>query len=278
MKRNICSVLDVKIDNVTKFEALEKFDELLNQKTRSIITTPNAEFIIFAQKDPEFMKIINDESKLNLADGYGVLWSAKFLSLKLPNEKILRIPLAILIWIFTLIFLPIFVRVKKQPLSTKISGSDFIWDIARFAAKNNHRLFLLGGAPTIAERTALKLQTDILDLRVGGVHSGRAENYEEIIQAVNKSRSDILLVAFGCPKQEKWLSQHLGKTCCKIGIGLGGSFDFIVGIQKRAPIWVQNIGFEWLHRLINNPSRIKRQMAVPKLAWLTLVNKISSTD
>lgn len=276
MKRNIYPVLGVKVDDITREGATLKLGELMELKSPSIICTPNVEFIVNAQTDEVLKKILNDESKLNLADGYGVLWSAKYLSLKLPKQKWLKIPLAVITWIFSLIFLPLFVRLKKEPLSEKISGSDFIWDIAKFAAKNNHKLFLLGAAPTIAERTALKLQTDILGLRVGGVHSGRAEEYESIIEAINKSRADILLVAFGAPKQEKWLSTHLKKTCCKIGIGLGGSFDFIAGIQTRAPRWVQNIGFEWLYRLAKDPGRIKRQSAVPKMMWLTLIEKIKS--
>jgi N-acetylglucosaminyldiphosphoundecaprenol N-acetyl-beta-D-mannosaminyltransferase len=276
MKRNIYPVLGVKVDNITKAGATLKLGELMELKSPSIICTPNVEFIVNAQTDEVLKKILNDESKLNLADGYGVLWSAKYLSIKLPKQKWLKIPLAIIIWVFSLIFLPLFVRLKKEPLSEKISGSDFIWDIAAFAAKNNHKLFLLGAAPTIAERTALRLQTDILGLKVGGVHSGRAEEYESIIEAINKSRADILLVAFGAPKQEKWLSTHLKKTCCKIGIGLGGSFDFIAGTQTRAPRWVQNIGFEWLYRLIKEPSRLKRQSAVPKMMWLTLLEKIKN--
>lgn len=278
MKRNICTVLDVKVDDITKTDAQEKLGELIERKGHSIICTPNVEFIVNAQSDEVLKKILNNESRLNLPDGYGVLWAAKYLSIKLPKERIVRIPLAILLWIFTLILLPLFVRLKKQPLTEKISGSDYIWDVARYAAQHNHKLFLLGGAPTIAERTALKLQTDILNLKVGGVHSGRADEFEQIIESVNKSRSDILLVAFGAPKQEKWLSEHLKKTCCKIGIGLGGSFDFIAGTQKRAPRWIQNIGLEWLDRLTKDPGRLKRQTAIPKLIWLTLITKIKSAD
>ncbi len=278
MRRNTCSVLGVKVDDISKVDAKEKLAELIERKGHSIICTPNVEFVVNAQTDEVLKKILNDESKLNLPDGYGVLWAAKYLSIKLPKQKVLRVPLATMIWLVSLISLPLFVRLKKQPLREKISGSDFIWDIARFAAENNHKLFLLGGAPTIAERTALKLQTDIFNLKVGGVHSGRADEFEKIIEAVNKSRSDILLVAFGSPKQEKWLSDHLKKTCCKIGIGLGGSFDFIAGTQKRAPRWMQNIGLEWLDRLIKDPSRIKRQAAIPKLIWLTLIFKIKYSD
>jgi N-acetylglucosaminyldiphosphoundecaprenol N-acetyl-beta-D-mannosaminyltransferase len=274
MKRDFFSVLGIKIDDITTKEAKERLAILSEKKGQSIIATPNAEFIVTAQKDEIFKRILSEESSLNLPDGAGVLWAAKFLSLKLPKERWLKAPLAFIYWFFTLLFLPLFVRIKKDPFPEKISGADFIWDIAHFAAEHNQKLFLVGGAPTVAERTALKLQTDIYNLRIGGVHSGLAEEFDEIEEAINKSRADILLVAFGAPKQEKWLSQHLKKTCCKIGIGLGGSFDFVAGTQQRAPKWIQNIGFEWLFRLIKEPWRIKRQMAIPKLIWLILKEKV----
>lgn len=276
MKRDTRLILGIKVDNVTRPEAKEYLAALMEKKSSSLITTPNAEYIINAQRDEIFKKILNEESSLNLADSTGILWAAKFLDLKLPKEKWLGVPLALILWLLSFIFLFLFIRVKKSPLPERISGSDFIWDIANFAAENKYKLFLLGGAATVAERTALKLQTDIYGLRVGGVHSGMAENFDEISEAINRSRSDILLVAFGSPKQEKWLSQHLKKTCCKIGIGLGGTFDFIAGKQQRAPKWVSNLGFEWLFRLIQEPHRIKRQMAIPKLMWLVLVEKIKN--
>lgn len=274
--RQTFPVLGIKIDNLTYTEAVQRLGGLMEKKSQSIITTPNAEFIITAQKDEIFKKILNDEASLNLPDGYGLLWAGKFLSVKLPTEKWLKIPLAVIIWLFSLVFLPLFVRLKKEPLPERISGSDFIWDIAKFATENNHKLFLLGGAPTVAERTALKLQTDIYGLRIGGVHSGRAEDFNDIQEAINKSRAEILLVSFGAPKQEKWLSQHLKKTCCKIGVGLGGTFDVIAGTQQRAPKWMQNLGLEWLHRLVQEPTRFKRQLAIPKLMWLVLLEKIKN--
>jgi N-acetylglucosaminyldiphosphoundecaprenol N-acetyl-beta-D-mannosaminyltransferase len=276
--RTTYQILNIKIDDITYREAKARLGELMSQKNQSLITTPNAEFIVAAQKDENFKRILNRESELNLPDGYGVLWAAKFLSIKLPKKIILRIPIAVLLWLFSLLLLPVFVKVKKAPLKERISGSDFIWEIAKFAVKNNHKLFLLGGAPTVAERTALKLQTDVYGLRIGGVHSGKAEDFAEIQKTINKSRSDILMVAFGAPKQEKWLSQHMKKTCCKIGIGLGGTFDYVAGTQQRAPKWMQNLGLEWLHRLIQEPTRIKRQLSIPKLAWLVLLEKLKSKE
>jgi N-acetylglucosaminyldiphosphoundecaprenol N-acetyl-beta-D-mannosaminyltransferase len=98
---------------------------------------------------------------------------------------------------------------------------------------------------------------------VAGVHSGPSDEVGDIVSSIKKSRADVVYVAYGAPKQEKWLAANLSNTGCKIGIGVGGTFDFIAGIKPRAPIWIQKLGFEWLYRLAIEPKRIIRQMAIP---------------
>lgn len=266
-------ILGTRIDNLTVEEAVQKIAKLCSQKTASLISTPNVEFIINAKHDNYFRTILNHESKLNLPDGIGLLWAAKFKTLPLPKVPVLREIAILLEWVATLMFLPIYPRWFHHPLREKISGSDFIWPLAKMAAKEKLRLFLLGGAPTVAERVALKLQTDIYGLRIAGVHSGSPDETEEIIDAINKSKADILLVAFGSPKQEIWLNSYLKKTICKIGMGVGGTFDFIAGVKPRAPFWMRRVGLEWLFRLAIEPHRWKRQLAIPKFIWLVLIER-----
>lgn len=269
-------ILGVRIDALTKAEANAKLYSFFERDKKSIITTPNTEFLIKAQNDLEFQKILNS-SDLNLCDSFGLLWAARFQKTNLPNS-FLKYPLCFLYWLFSIIIIPIFPRYFQSVIPERIPGSDFIWDIAKFAAKENHKIFLLGGAPTVAERTALKLQTDIDNLRVSGVHSGDISETPQMIEAINKSRADIILVAFGAPKQEKWLKENLGKTNAKFGIGLGGTFDFIAGVRKRAPKWMQKSGLEWLYRLSIEPKRIVRMLAIPKLMVLVLVDKFKSLN
>jgi N-acetylglucosaminyldiphosphoundecaprenol N-acetyl-beta-D-mannosaminyltransferase len=268
-------ILGTKLDSITHIEAKTRFAKLFELKSKSIVTTPNTEMVINAKKDIAFAKILNEESRLNLPDGIGTLWAARYNSLYSPKTPVIREIVLTLEWLLSIITMPLFIKMFKEPLPEKISGSDFILDIANIAAENKYRIFLLGGAPTVAERTSLKLQTDIYGLRVGGVFSGRADETDKIVELVNKSKADILLVAFGAPKQEKWLSDNLKKTCAKVGVGLGGSFDFIAGVRPRAPRLIQKIGFEWLYRLAIEPSRITRQMTIPYFMWLVLVQKLS---
>jgi N-acetylglucosaminyldiphosphoundecaprenol N-acetyl-beta-D-mannosaminyltransferase len=271
MLRKTVDVLGVKIDAITKEEILERLSVLMEQKNKSILATVNSEFIIKTKEDLEFRKILNDESKINLADGIGVLWSAKFLQSKKINPMF-----TIFKWFGYILLIPFFPKYFRQPIPERISGADFIWDIARFAAKNKYKIFLAGGAPTIAERTALILQTEIPELRIAGIHSGKASDVIEIVTAINKSHADILILAYGAPKQEKWLSENLKKTNCRLGIGLGGTFDFVAGERLRAPKFIQDIGLEWFFRLIQEPSRFGRQLSIPKIMWLSLLKKLEN--
>ena len=271
-------VLNTKINVMTSKEAIEHVEKLANTKKPSLICTPNTEFLIKALKDPEFQNILNNESKMNLPVGFSLLWAAKFNTLWSPQKKVIREILIFLQWIFTIILIPIIPSFFRNPIPERISGSNFIWTLARFAQNHKYRLFLLGGASTVAERTALMLQTKLQDLRITGVHSGSPKDTPEILNAVNKSKTDILLVAFGAPKQEKWLVNNIKKTNCKIGIGVGGTFDFISGVRKRAPSWMQKSGLEWFFRLIYEPKRIKRQLVLPYFLGLILVNRIKKNN
>lgn len=266
--------MDVKVDDITTKEANDRLAEMLSYKSASIITTPNTEFIVAAQNNEEFKSILNEKSKLNLPDGTGILWAARFLYLQTPKDKFWRFLVILFQWIGTIVLIPFAPKYFRFPLHEKIGGADFIWQVAKIASSGKHKIFLLGGAATVAERTALKLQTDVENLRIAGVHSGTPKETEEIIEAINKSRADILLVCFGAPKQEKWLAENVSRTCCKVGIGLGGTFDFIAGERQRAPKWMQKSGLEWLFRLIIEPARIKRQLIIPKFMWLVLIEKL----
>lgn len=271
------SILGVKISPLSQSEAIEKIDQLCQASSVSVITTVNTEFIVTATKDRAFRDILNKKSKISLPDGGGLLWAAKFMNLKLSKSNFWR-PIKIIgQWISTIILIPIYPRYFRGLLPERVAGADLIVAISKMAATKNYRVFLLGGAPTVAERAALKLQTDIYNLKISGVSSENPDKAQEIAEMVRKSKAEILLVAYGSPKQEKWLAENLPKTGAKVGIGVGGSFDFLAGTQRRAPKWMQKRNLEWLFRLISSPSRLKRQMALPKFLWLNLREKLKSS-
>jgi len=273
MQRKTIKILDIDIDIINKQTAIERFAHLVEQNSHALVTTPNTEFIIKAQSDPEFKNTLNDISVLNIPDSTGVLWAAWFSSLKFPQNPISILPI-ILIWFGSLILLPFCPKFYKKPITERVPGSEFIWPIAQLAAEKNYKIFLLGGAPEVAKKTASIMQAKVPNLQIAGTSDKNPNQSEEILAQINKSNADIVIVAFGAPKQEKWLKEYLPKTSCKVGIGLGGTFDFIAGTRKRAPKLFCKLGLEWLYRLIQEPTRLKRQLAIPKLMYLVLIEKI----
>lgn len=267
-------ILDIKVNTFTEEEVLEQIDQIFEKRKPRFISTVNSEFVINSSRDDKFKEILNEKSEINLPDSFGMLWAAWFESQHPARNYFYKIKV-ILIWLFSLLTLPCFANRYKNIIPQKISGSDFIWTLSRYAAKNNYKAFLFGGEPTVAERCALKLQTDIDNFRVVGVAEGKPlPDANTVIEAIKKSNADILYVAIGSPAQEKWLVEHLSKTGCILGIGLGGSFDFVAEVKKRAPLWMQRSGLEWLFRLVQEPSRIKRQIALPKMALRLLAKKL----
>ena len=242
-------VLGIKVDALTKSEAEDRLVEIVDGQKQSFLFTPNPEMVVRAQGDKEFRVILN-RGDLNLADGIGLLFAARFQTLPVAAGSPISYLVVFCQWLFLIMFLPPFPHFFTKPIPERITGSDFIWNIARVAARRKLRLFLLGGGPAVAERCALVLQTNVPDLRIAGVYSGPSAQAEEIVRLINKSRADILLVAFGAPRQEKWLSDNLVKTKCRLGAGLGGTFDFIAGVKSRAPRWIQRLGLEWFYRLL----------------------------
>lgn len=240
------NIAGIKIDNLTKKRALEKLEIFLHLPEQHQIATVNPEFIVAAQKDAEFKRILNNTS-LSLPDGFGLMLASKFLG---------------------------------QPLKERITGADFIWDIAELCEQNKCSIYLLGGKNGAAEKTAEILKKKYPNLKVVGDSRITVRNYESGImnrelEKINSFNPSVLLVAFGQVKQEKWIDKNLKKLPgVKFAMGVGGSFDFISGQVKRAPKFMRKIGLEWLWRLILEPWRWKRiYNAVVKFSWVVLTKK-----
>lgn len=277
MIRKKIKILNIPIDCFSKKETLEYINEKITKGKPLLITTVNSEFMQSAFENYNVSNLL-EKTALNLADGVGILWAAKFLSLKLPNNKMARYIVGFVKFIFSLLSIIIYPKYIKKPIPERISGSDFIWDIAYLAKKNSLKLYLLGGGPTVAEQAALKLQTEIYGLKISGTFEGtpNPEDENKILASIKKASPDILLVAYGVPNEELWLERNLSKSGAKIGIGVGGTFDFLAGRKMRSPKFLQIIGLEWLWRLILEPRRFRRQTALPKFIWRVFQSKIKN--
>jgi N-acetylglucosaminyldiphosphoundecaprenol N-acetyl-beta-D-mannosaminyltransferase len=275
LKRKKIDILGVPIDSFDKMRLIRHIKKKLISGNTLFITTVNIEFLYRALQDEKIFSMLK-KSSLNLADGVGVLWAAKYLSLDLPQNKYLRPLIAFSKLIGSLLAIVFYPKYLRSEIPEKISGSDFVWDLSRLAAENNFKVFFLGGGSTIPEQAALRLQTEIYNLKVAGTYEGSPKPEEEknISRIISKSGAEILFIAYGVPAEELWLERNLAKTKVRIGIGVGGTFDFLAGRTKRAPKFFQYIGLEWLWRLILEPKRIKRQLALPKFIKTVFIHRL----
>jgi len=232
-------ILGVKITNLSKKQVIEKIDGFLAGQKQHYAVTPNPEIILSTRRDEELFFILNN-ADLVLADGIGLKYVSWLMG---KNLK-------------------------------RITGTDTVYDIADLAAKKGKSIFFLGGEGDTAQRAAEKLKTKYPGLKVAGAEEGLKksswkleigrwlagqEENEKLLQRINQAKPDILLVAFGCPLQEKWIYHNLKKMpSVKLAMGIGGAFDFITRNVKRAPRFVRKVGLEWLWRLIKQPWRRKR--------------------
>ncbi len=229
-------ILGVRVHDVTLSETLDLVEQFVAEGGPHQIATVNPEFVMAAQDNAAFRNVLN-RAALCVPDGIGLVWASR--------------------------------RVGGVPLRERVAGVELTERIAERAAREGWRVFLLGAAPGVAEKTAAILQARYPGLIVAGTHAGSPspEENDAIVEMIRNARADVLFVAYGAPAQDLWIARNLDRLGVKVALGVGGAFDFISGVAKRAPRWVQQLGLEWLHRLIHQPWRIKRQLALPRFVW-----------
>lgn len=235
---NKVNILGVKVDMVNIAEAADKIMGFFNEDRLHTVFTPNSEIIMAAYRDPEFCAMLN-ESDLLTADGIGVVYASKIL---------------------------------KKPISERAAGYDIARKVLEKLNYTNHKLFLFGGKPGVAEEAANNLRKDYPELHIVGMRNGyfQPENETEIVREINESGADIVFVCLGAPKQERWIYAHKDELHVKVAMGIGGSLDVFAGRVERAPDFWCKIGMEWFYRLMKEPWRIGRMMDLPKFAATVL--------
>jgi N-acetylglucosaminyldiphosphoundecaprenol N-acetyl-beta-D-mannosaminyltransferase len=230
-------ILGVRVDATSYDDLLARIDSWVATGKPHQIVTLNPEMLVAAHRDPMFRHIVN-QADLNVADGVGLLLAARLLG---------------------------------RPLPGRVTGSDGIHLLAAHCAQKGYRPYLLGAAPGVAEAVALRLTVANPGLDVAGAYAGspRVEDEEEVIARIREVEPDLLLVAFGVPVEETWIARNRERLGVPAMIGVGGAFDFVAGVTKRAPRWMRGLGLEWLYRLLREPWRWRRQLALP--AFVALV-------
>jgi N-acetylglucosaminyldiphosphoundecaprenol N-acetyl-beta-D-mannosaminyltransferase len=224
------AILGVPFDNVTKQEAVALIESMIASGQPHYLVTPNVDFLVQARRDVELRRILF-EAHLVLCDGTPLVWASRVLGNALPE---------------------------------RVAGADLVPLLIQIAAQKKYRLFLLGAAPAAAERAVTRLQQQYPELLIAGHYSPPFNHllemdHEEIKRRIVEAKPDLLFVSFGCPKQEKWVAMNYRSLGVPVTAGVGATIDFLAGQVKRAPVWMQRSGTEWMFRLAQEPRRLLRR-------------------
>ncbi|HTA56278.1 MAG TPA: WecB/TagA/CpsF family glycosyltransferase [Candidatus Acidoferrales bacterium] len=238
----LLEILGCRLDPVDAQQAADRILALANEAAGAQVVTLGTEMVVHAQSDPQFRAIVN-HAALSLCDTVGVLAVA---------------------------------RRHGAALRERVAGVELIERLCAGAAARNLAIYFLGGAQGVAADAAASLKARFPQLRVAGTRSGYfAENETPaVVGAIAASGAQLLLAGLGSPRQEYWLAEHLSATGCGAGVGVGGSFDVIGGRIERAPAIVRKLGLEWLYRLVKEPWRWRRQLALPRFVWLVALDEL----
>lgn len=214
-------------------DALRRIEGFVDEGGPHLVATINPEFVMRANQDKEFARAL-ESADLCLPDGTGVVWAA-----------------------------------RRQGCSIRgpVAGTDMLPLLAAMCARRGFRLFLLGAAPGVADELASKLRSENPGLQVAA-HSGSPDPSEDAgtLKLIHENNTQVLLVAFGHPKQELWIDRLKNRLGVAVAIGMGGAFDYLTGRVPRAPTWMRNVGLEWSYRLVKQPWRIRRMSVLPRYA------------
>lgn len=246
---NYIEIFGVKINNITFDEAIDQIKRFLNSDKLNVIYTPNPEIVMGAKENINLRNLLN-RGDLVTADGIGLIYASKL---------------------------------KKKPLKERVTGYYMSMKMLEIANENKYGLYILGGKEGVSKSAVENIKKQFPNIRIAGdhhgyfkgAHVGLANTAEElkIIEDINKSNADIIFVGLGFPKQEIWIDTHRDKLNAKIIIGNGGVIDILSGDKEPAPKIFEKLGLEWFYRLVKEPSRIKRQLVIPKFMLTVLFSK-----
>lgn len=228
--RTPVALLGIPFDAVNSSEAVDCIARMIASGRPHYPVTANVDFTVQALADVELRRILA-EADLVLCDGMPLVWASRLLG---------------------------------NPLPERVAGSDLVPRLLAESERRGWRVFLLGGTDSSLARAADNVRSRHPNLQLVGTYSPPFRpllemDHEEILDRVRAARPDILLVSFGCPKQEKWINMHFRKSGVPVSIGVGATIDFLAGSVRRAPRWMQRFGLEWIFRLLQEPRRLFRR-------------------
>ncbi|GAA0368631.1 WecB/TagA/CpsF family glycosyltransferase [Alkalibacterium iburiense] len=227
---NKVTILGIPFDNMTRKEFLSVLYKRMEDKEKTFLVTANPEIVMFAKSNEDYFKLLL-EADFIAPDGIGVVRAAKTLN---------------------------------TPIKERVPGFELMLGLLELANMEGKRVYFIGAKEDVLNLTIENVKKEWPHIEIAGYHHGYFDHDDpEKIQMVKEANADIVLVAFGFPRQEEWIKKYLNEVEHGIAVGVGGSFDVISGKTKRAPFLVQRFHVEWLYRLIKQPSRYKRMSVLP---------------
>ncbi len=223
------TVLGINVNTEGYDELMDMAFERIEQKQKALVVASIQKKIIKAKEDPALKKLLN-EAEFQIPDGIGVILASK---------------------------------IQKGQIRQRVTGVDMMMKLCEEAAKRGKPIFLYGGKPGVADAAKAKLESLFPSIKIVGIQDGYEKDEQKVIDRINEAQPDLLFVAMGSPKQENWINANRNQLHPTIYQGVGGSFDVLAGTVKRAPEIFQKFGLEWFYRLLKEPKRIKRQVALP---------------
>ncbi|MCZ8515711.1 WecB/TagA/CpsF family glycosyltransferase [Paenibacillus filicis] len=205
------------------------------------VITANPEIVMTAREDEHIRRILG-QAGLVTPDGIGIVLASRWIG---------------------------------QPLQGRVTGFDILTGLLEKGLSQPFSVYLLGGEEETSREAAEVIRARYPGIKVAGRHHGFFGEEEEarILAEIEELRPDLLVVATGAPRAEKWIDRHRSRLRVKAAIGVGGSLDVLAGRVKRAPVLWQRMNLEWLYRLLSQPSRWRRQLVLPQFAWKVLTGK-----
>lgn len=238
-------LLNTYVNNVDMTEALSEIDKMIMSGKKSYIVAINVDVVMKIEND-SYLKKITDNADMVLVDGKPLVWIAKW---------------------------------HKKPIKAKISGSDLVPLLCEKAADKGYSMFIIGGKDGIAQQAKRNLEKKLPGINIVGTYAppfGFEKNdieLEKINKIISDAHPDLLIVCFGCPKQEKWIYENYQKYAAKVSICAGATVDFLAGNVNRAPRWMSEHGLEWFYRFLMEPKRMFKRYFVDDVKIIKLVWK-----
>jgi N-acetylglucosaminyldiphosphoundecaprenol N-acetyl-beta-D-mannosaminyltransferase len=239
------SVLGCRVDAVGRDEAIAAIAAYARAGNAALVVTLGVEMVMEARRNDAFRRVVNGAA-LVTCDSIGLLLAS---------------------------------RLRGGPLRERVTGVELVGALAaRSASRGDVRLYLLGGAGDTARRAGEALKRKYPGAIIAGARDGyfRDDESDAVVAAIRASSANVVVAGLGFPKQELWLAQHLAETGCGAGIGVGGSLDIYAGNVVRAPALFRRLGLEWAYRLVSEPRRWRRQLALPHFAFAALVEALTA--